>query len=188
MEARYTAAGEATPSYARDNYRGEGSSPSSQLSKGGQAGQKSRMREIGGGQNWHYGLFDCFTNPTWCLIGFFNPGALIYAIMDKTENPTQGKKVLMWMAFCTPVLLVCFFFFAFINKAPGLIMWIILTCISLVFVGIYFYQMGQLRKHTRERYGIEGDDYMDYRYAACGPLSILQMFYEVHAREGVDIV
>ena len=192
MEVGYTAAVE-----ARDNYRGDGSTPSSQLPKGGQAyvaaGQNSQMKEIGGGQNWRYGVIDCFKNPAWCLMGCLNPGALIYAIMDKTQNPAQGKKLLMWRALFTLLFNASFasmLFLSFKYTIPRFIMCIILLCILWVFVAIYYYQLAQLRKQTRARYGIEEDDYMDYLIAACcfeGNF-LLQMFNEVHAREGVEIV
>ena len=145
-----------------------------------------------GNPNWRYGLCDCFTDPSWCLIGFFLPAALVYGIMERTKNPIQGKKVLLWMMFCALVGLIwACFSFTYVYTIAGTIVNLLFLGIYVAIRAIYCYQVGLLRKQTRARYGIEGDEGEDYLHAVCCCVfncHLCQMFYEVHAREGVEIV
>ena len=124
----------------------------------------------------------------WILL----PAALVYAIMERTENPTQGKKVLTWMMFCALVSMVfAMFCFTYVYVIAGLLTYLLFLGLQIAIRAIYSYQVGQLREQTRERYGIEGDECMDYLIAVCCcdiNCHLCQMFYEVHAREGVEVI
>ena len=146
--------------------------------------------------NWRFGMFDFSANPSWSLIGCAAPLVLVHAVMERTENTTQGKKVLMWFAYWFLWNLIAglaFFLALAIDVTFGLVVFLILLAGHCVLGMIYAIQVAQLRIQTRQRYGIAGDEWMDYAASLICRVTelncdICQMFYEVHSREGIHIV
>ena len=156
----------------------------------------TRKRENNRDPNSQFELCDFRTSPSWCLIGWAAPLVLVHAIAERTKNALQGKTILMWFAYWVLWnFFGCLFTFIalWIDGIFGLVVFLILLAGYCVLGMIYVIQVARLKIQTRQRYGIAGDECMDYAtsFICCVTqlnCNICQMFYEVHSREGVEIV
>ena len=142
------------------------------------------------GSQWRFKLCDCMLKPSWCLIGYFLPSALIYAIMERTKKGSTGMTILMWMAVANLLLLCTSFSVAYLILGV-LISAFSLSCVYVFVMIVECLLVARLRTETRYRYGIEGSEFNDQLisfFCCCCKLHICQMFYESHAREGVELV